>query len=62
MSKKVYTPPVEDCPECEELINTKCVVEEEALPGVGLSSGKTLSTILKRFCIFVLLYEKDCSI
>ena len=49
MSKKVYTPPVEDCPECEELINTKCVVEEEALPGVGLSSGKTLSTILKRF-------------
>ena len=47
MSKKVYTPPIEDCPECEELINSKCVVEEESLPSLGIRAGGRLNTILK---------------
>jgi hypothetical protein len=37
----------EECPECIELINSKCVVEEEALVSIGTSAGSTLNKILR---------------
>ena len=45
MGKTVYTPPTEDCPDCDELINSKCIVEEGALPGIGMPAGSTASGI-----------------
>jgi len=56
MSKTVYTPPVEGCPECAELTSSKCTIHEESIPALKLPTGSTLSVIIKAIAKKITLF------